>query len=340
MVSETRYLSGNLAEEGTEDVYKLDTVAGTGHSSNSFLSVLQQLIGIRVWKRDQNGTETEITDGTPVAVADISNSNLQDNQYNDVTATWNCPQTTLDSTDEIVVRVYIKTGDGDWTQLTYQGVAEVPLAWRTVGLNATSLDSATWTVHYIILLNISDDIKHFQFGGTPSSRIENFTYTPAVTYTLSGYTRDQNGNPLGNCDVVLFSASDDSVVDTTTSDANGYFEFTGLTSSGAYYLRAYKSGTPNLFGATTRDIYANGSVDIYLYQGEPTPENIRLRPYIVIVQKQLSEILTFTEQAALSITAIKLQEISEALNWNHFSCLLLLEDFNSLPLLAINILFA
>jgi len=119
------------------------------------------------------------------------------------------------------------------------------------------------------------------------------TYTPAVAYTLSGYTKDSSGNPLGNCDVVLFDASDDSVVDTTTSDENGYFEFTNLSKQGAFYLRAYKSGTPNLFGATTRDIYTNGSVDIYLYQGEPTPENIRLRPYPPVVLVETITAKTF-----------------------------------------------
>jgi len=102
------------------------------------------------------------------------------------------------------------------------------------------------------------------------------TYS-VIVYTLSGYTKDSSGNPLDNCDVVLFDASNDSVVDTTTSDANGYFEFTNLSSAGPYYIRAHKSGTPNVFGATTRDVYANGSIDVYLYEGETTPTTIRLR---------------------------------------------------------------
>ena len=119
------------------------------------------------------------------------------------------------------------------------------------------------------------------------------TYTPAVAYTLSGYTKDASGNPLGNCNVVLFDASDDSVVGTTISDANGYFQFTNLSKQGPFYLRACKTGTSNLFGATTRDIYANGSVDIYLYQGEPTPENIRLRPYPPVILVETIAAKTF-----------------------------------------------
>jgi len=112
-----------------------------------------------------------------------------------------------------------------------------------------------------------------------SDYLVRFTSFTITAYTLEGYTKDASGNPLSSCDVILFDSSDDSLINTTTSDANGYFEFTNLSSQGAFYLRAYKSGTPNVFGATTRDIYTNGSVNIYLYEGETTPEHIKLRVY-------------------------------------------------------------
>ena len=271
----TMYLSNLYIGTNTEAEWQLSTSNGTGHSySRDYWNDFPSQLGIRVWKRDNDGTETEITDGSPVAVVDLTN--LSDG-YNTLSATWDCPTTSLEPTDEIVVRLYVYIPKFSlWSQLDNQDI--VDLLWRTVNLNASQLNASTWTVYYYWYYRSEFDNSFFACGEDYPSRIENFSYTEAqVTYTLSGYTKDSNGNPLGNCDVVLFDASDDSVVDTTTSDENGYFEFTGLSKQGAFYLRAYKSGTPNVFGATTRDVYTNGSIDIYLHEGEVTPTTIRLR---------------------------------------------------------------
>ena len=92
--------------------------------------------GIRVWKRASDGTETEITAGTPVAQVSTT-VNLA--AVPPVTATWACPLTTLVSTDSIVVRWYTKFDADAWLEW---------LTSTTEQLGAQSLDAATWTVSY------------------------------------------------------------------------------------------------------------------------------------------------------------------------------------------------
>lgn len=78
-------------------------------------------------------------------------------------------------------------------------------------------------------------------------RIATGLYSPGVT--LSGVTRDANGNPLGGCTVWLFKTSDKNFVAETTSDANGNYSFE-VVSGVKYFIRAHKDGTPNVFGTT------------------------------------------------------------------------------------------
>jgi hypothetical protein len=128
--------------------------------------------GIRVWKRDSSGTETEITAGTPVAQVSRS-ANGEGLQ----SATWACPQTPLDPTDRIVVRVYQKIGAGAWVSVTaFTGNS----GWATEQLGAIQLDSATWTVYYFTLRDYDgvDTYGDFYWGtSTYNSRIENFSWS-------------------------------------------------------------------------------------------------------------------------------------------------------------------
>lgn len=75
-------------------------------------------------------------------------------------------------------------------------------------------------------------------------------YLPMVTYTISGVTRDANGNPLSNCVVWLFRTNDKLFVEQTTSDANGNYSFTVNDNMTEYFVRAHKDGTPSVFGTT------------------------------------------------------------------------------------------
>jgi hypothetical protein len=126
--------------------------------------------GIRVWKRDEAGTETEITAGSPVAVVTIPSV------AGTLTATWDCPQTPLASTDAIVVRLYF-----------YSTSWVLQRTWITEQLGASQLDAATWTVYHRFILVIG--VIYWTHGPADYSRIGNFSWTapppPAVGYSYS-----------------------------------------------------------------------------------------------------------------------------------------------------------
>jgi len=125
--------------------------------------------GIRVFIRHADDSETEITSGTPVAQVSRTSSGggIQSN-------TWNCPETSLADTDAIVVRVYLKSGAGAWSEKA---------VFTTEQLNALKLDAATWTVYYYTV-KYSGELGwtwEFDFGtSTYNSRIANFAWTLAA----------------------------------------------------------------------------------------------------------------------------------------------------------------
>jgi hypothetical protein len=86
-------------------------------------------------------------------------------------------------------------------------------------------------------------------------RILRYASLPSVSYFRStsvnivGVTRDASGAPLASVTVKLFKTSDNSLVNSTVSDGSGVYSFT-VTPSTAYYLLAYKSGTPDVAGTT------------------------------------------------------------------------------------------
>jgi len=122
--------------------------------------------GIRVWKRSQTGTETEITSGTPVAQVSRSVSG-----YGIQSATWSCSNVTLALTNSIVVRVYCMNG-GTWT---------VQASFTTKQLNAQRLNPTIWRVYYWTKRSytsggLGKTVGYFGWGtATYNSRIENFT---------------------------------------------------------------------------------------------------------------------------------------------------------------------
>lgn len=71
--------------------------------------------------------------------------------------------------------------------------------------------------------------------------------------TISGVTRDTNGAVLGGVNVHCFRTADDLLIYQSTSDVGGiYAVYTYDT--GAHYLVAYKSGTPDLSGTTANTL--------------------------------------------------------------------------------------
>lgn len=250
----TLYLNNTLLEANDEAFYLLspDSPGTMYRDSFDYYAQNPSKIGMRFWK--WTGTEeVEITGGTPVAVADLV---LVPERVTVVSGQWTL-SSQITNVRELIARPYflIPTPSGSvWVQIAEDIFL---LAFETSEFNAT-LNPATWTVYYAIYYSDQFDILTFRWGLYPEwSRIDGVDYTPAppLTYKVSGYTRDQNNNPLGNCTVVLFDANTDQKIASTVSGSDGYYEFTGLPSRGPYYLRAYKSGSPNLIGITSRDIY-------------------------------------------------------------------------------------
>jgi len=127
-------------------------------------------VGIRVWKRHADETEEELTAGTPVAQVTVTSGDSHVLK----TATWDCPATSLNSTDSIVVRVYHNIG-GTWDLLS-------TAVFTTEQLNASSLDASTWTVYYYLsytatLVPRPRSGISFHIDGSDQSRIENFSWS-------------------------------------------------------------------------------------------------------------------------------------------------------------------
>jgi hypothetical protein len=170
MTTETRYFRSDTHTINGLTAYKLLTSNTATTLTISISNPSVYWIGIRVWKRSANGVETEITSGNAVAVALITGTDT----FEQVSGTWNCPQTSLASTDAIVVRVYLCDG--------YGGSQTLFATFITEQLGASQLDSATWTVYYWARIYGSPDIGYsaqFAFGSsTRNSCIVNFAWTP------------------------------------------------------------------------------------------------------------------------------------------------------------------
>jgi hypothetical protein len=165
----TLWLTATQVGSNTELACKLGLQPSTeGGTSTEFFVASPSLIGIRVWKRSAGGEETEITGGTPVAQADITN--LTDGQMNVRTGTWTITSAIpLSPTDKLVVRAYIYTTV--WQQLV-DPATEKNLVWVSDALNATQINPSTITVYYYIFYSVHLDLEDFNFGNN-YSRLEN-----------------------------------------------------------------------------------------------------------------------------------------------------------------------
>lgn len=78
---------------------------------------------------------------------------------------------------------------------------------------------------------------------------------PPTYFRITGITRDTNSAILGNCVVDWFDSVTKTLIGTTTSDANGLFEFRSAGQPpNAYYLRCYLAGNPDVAGTTVNTL--------------------------------------------------------------------------------------
>jgi hypothetical protein len=181
MTVETRYWQFNPWVVNGLNAYPLantntNTTNNVGLAADGNLAVTW---GHRVWKRSSSGVETEITSGTPVAQCSKA---VGDTTQTEMTATWDILWAiSLEPTDAIVDRLYIKFGTGAW-QLAMESITEQ--------LGGQSLDPATWTYkcwyqrEYISATKWTRGRMYFG-SSSYNSRILNFTWTPAAPAAIA-----------------------------------------------------------------------------------------------------------------------------------------------------------
>jgi len=173
MTSETRYLCSSRATT-RNGLLAFDLLTSNTSSSDSATEQtgIGADIGIRVFIRHSGATETEVTSGTPVAQVVFPTSTTY------ISTTWACPQTSMASTDTVVVRVYQGSGS-TWTEMT--DVSGYKVEFQTPVLGASQLNSATWTVVYYFYHVAHPASNNFEWGSsTYPSQIQNFSWTPAA----------------------------------------------------------------------------------------------------------------------------------------------------------------
>jgi hypothetical protein len=163
-----RYMRSDTKTVNGLSAYFLNATETTSYASQSDWGYGRGATwGIRAWIRHANGVEQEISldgqTGTPCAtVTRATGSGM-------LSATTSVSQTPMQTTDSIVVRVYFKTPNSDWMQVT---------AYTTEQLGATTLVGTSWTVYYYTWAQYYSADGHttgiFYWGDTThNSRIQN-----------------------------------------------------------------------------------------------------------------------------------------------------------------------
>lgn len=171
------------------NAYILNTTQSSSYTSllleEALVSPYHVHMGIRVWARDSSSSETEITSGTAIAIAE--GTGLK-------SGTWSCPEKTLASIDSIVIRVYYSVNTSPNILIATFGTEQLGASW---------LNASTWTVYYYIYRVLSGGKGskayfydwYFQFGDSShNSRVSGMVLTEAVapspTWNLIASTSD------------------------------------------------------------------------------------------------------------------------------------------------------
>lgn len=93
--------------------------------------------------------------------------------------------------------------------------------------------------------------------GRPAGVVRDWGRTPlpATRLLISGVTKDSAGAILGSCAVALYRTADDKLMERTTSDVTtGAYAFQSVVLGSAYYVVAYKAGSPDVAGTTVNTL--------------------------------------------------------------------------------------
>jgi hypothetical protein len=165
-----RYMRSDTQQVNGLSAYKLNIPQSTSSAVNTQSgSGMGALFGIRAWVRHSNGIEQEISldgqTGTPKATVGGGSAGIRSN-------TVSIAQTALQSTDSLVVRVYVQIAEGPWNLCA---------TFTTEQLHASTLKATTWTVYYYTSSTynrITDRTTAKFYWGTTTynSRIQNLQF--------------------------------------------------------------------------------------------------------------------------------------------------------------------
>lgn len=104
-----------------------------------------------------------------------------------------------------------------------------------------------WSFRYVFAANTWNSNNTY-YGDID---IDNLDVTPVY---IIGTARDANGNALSGVTTQLFRTSDNVYIYSVVTGGNGMYMFYVLDNTTQYFIRAYKDGTPNIFGTTDRNL--------------------------------------------------------------------------------------
>ena len=166
-----RYMRSDTQQVNDLSAYRLNIPQSTSPAVNTQSgSGAGALWGIRSWIRHSNGVEQEISldgqTGTPKADVGGGVGGIR-------SSTVSVAQTALQSTDSLVVRVYVQIADGPWNLCA---------TFTTEQLQSSTLRATVWTVYYYTFSSynrVTDrTTARFYWGTTTyNSRIQNLQFT-------------------------------------------------------------------------------------------------------------------------------------------------------------------
>jgi len=166
---ETRYFRSDTHTVNNLAARKLGTAQSSSYVSETISSYegnvqVTQYLGIKVWKRDAGGNETDLTGGSVGAIASGSTSGLK-------SGTRSQASEDLVETDCIVIRVYADD---------FSPPSTLKDSFVTEQLGAQSLDAASWTAYYSLFRVYAGGMTTYslRFGTvTYNSRIDSFAWS-------------------------------------------------------------------------------------------------------------------------------------------------------------------
>jgi hypothetical protein len=277
--TETRYVNTSTQTVNTNTGPAFSTTQGaTGGNGQIGVSSESKYLGIRVFVINTTGYYWELTNGTAQAIVLVTGTSS-------FSATWSCPQTTVNTTtDNLVISVYYGASSPPTTLL-------INKQWISEQLGATSIDANTWTVYYYTL---DDDTKLFlRWGGTTYvTRVEGFKWTaantsptigqfsaPATTYAMQAFNLSMVANdPDGKANLKTLTVSlnvtsidltwTEATNATAKTDANNYAdlvtsyvaEINSTSFNVTWCIRLYWNATTTGTGVCTIGLDANTAV--------------------------------------------------------------------------------